>query len=75
MFFSVLLENSILYNVLEASRFSSDLFIQVSIKARAFRKSKLVNVYSIAFSLVWIRIILCGLLLKTVDIHLVLLWT
>ena len=40
MFYSVLLENSLLCNFLEASRFSSDVFIQVSIQAQAFRNSK-----------------------------------
>ena len=42
------LENSLLYNFIEASRFSSDVHIQVSIQAQAFRNSKLDNVHGFA---------------------------
>ena len=47
MFFSVLLENSLLKKFLEACKFASDVYIQVSIQAQSFRNSKLVNVYSL----------------------------
>ena len=46
--FFTILENSLLYNFLEASRFSSYVHIQVSIQAQAFRNSKLDNVHSFA---------------------------
>ena len=48
MFFSVLLVNSLFYNFLEASRFSSDVYIQVSIQAQGIRNSKIIHVYSFA---------------------------
>ena len=41
MYFSVLLENSLLYEFLESSRFSSGVYIQVAFQAQALRNSNL----------------------------------